>query len=109
MDERLTPMASAERPLVDGDGLAGSAADGPLADPRALQILTTEHWSLLTARSLVYNEAFARGAMFLAFFSATLVMLGLISTATGFSDAFLAVAAVVLTLDLFIGLTSLAR
>ena len=34
-----------------------------LDDPRALQILTTEHWSLLSARSLVYNEAFARAGM----------------------------------------------
>ena len=39
----------------------------PLPDGAALQILTTEHWSLLTARSLVYNETFARGGMFLAF------------------------------------------
>ena len=91
-----------------GDDHTGS---GPAAinDPRALQILTTEHWSLLTARSLVYNEAFARGGMFLAFLSATLLVLGLISTATGFSDAFLSVAAIVLALDLFIGLASLGR
>src|SRR6185437_15708649 len=66
-------------------------------------------WGLLTARSLVYNEAFARAGMFLALLSATLVVLGLISTATGFSDAFLVVAAIVLALDLFVGLASLGR
>jgi hypothetical protein len=47
--------------------------------------------------------------MFLAILSATLVVLGLISNATGFSDAFLVVAAVVLALDLFVGLASLGR
>ena len=111
MEERFVPAAPGEaRPM---DTRAGGDDRGPapvaIADPRALQILTTEHWSLLTARSLVYNETFARGGMFLAFLSATLLVLGLISTATGFSDAFLSVAAIVLALDLFVGLASLGR
>ena len=38
-----------------------------LDDPRVVQILATEHWSLLASRSLAYNEAFTRGGMFLAF------------------------------------------
>ena len=111
MEERFVPAAPAEaRPIETraGDDLGGSASVA-IADPRALHILTTEHWSLLTARSLVYNETFARGGMFLAFLSATLLVLGLISTATGFSDAFLSVVAIVLALDLFIGLASLGR
>jgi hypothetical protein len=111
MEERFVPGAPAEARPIDtrgGDSRAGSTPDA-IDDPRALQILTTEHWSLLTARSLVYNETFARGGMFLAFLSATLLVLGLISTATGFSDAFLSVAAIVLALDLFIGLASLGR
>lgn len=33
-----------------------------LADPRALEILTTEHASLLSTRALSYNEAFSLGA-----------------------------------------------
>jgi hypothetical protein len=92
-----------------GAALASPGPGGGIDDPRALQILTTEHWSLLTARSLVYNEAFARAGMFLAFLSATLFALGLISTATGFSDGFLAIAAVILALDLFVGLATLGR
>jgi hypothetical protein len=86
-------------------------AGGPAAldDPRALTILTTEHWSLLSARALVYNEAFARAGMFLTFLSATLVALGLVSTATGFSRDFLVVAAVVLAVDLFVGLATMGR
>lgn len=110
MDERFVPPAMGEaRPPSPGGDASTSTALASLDDPRALQILTTEHWSLLSARSLVYNEAFARAGMFLAFLSATLVVLGLISTATGFSDAFLIVTAVVLALDLFIGLATLGR
>ena len=111
MEERFVPVGQGEaRPM---EGTAQGDADAPprtgLADPRALQILSTEHWSLLTARSLVYNETFARGGMFMAFLSATLLVLGLISTATGFSPGFLIVAAVILALDLFVGLATLGR
>lgn len=111
MEERFVPPAAAEARPIDtrGGDTRGASTSAAIDDPRALQILTTEHWSLLTARSLVYNETFARGGMFLAFLSATLLVLGLISTATGFSDAFLAVAAIVLALDLFVGLASLGR
>lgn len=111
MEERFVPLAQTEgRPIGAGDaeGVPGESRR-PIDDPRALQILNTEHWSLLTARSLVYNEAFARAGMFLAFLSATLLVLGLISNATGFSDGFLAVAASVLALDLFVGLATLGR
>ncbi len=110
MEERFVPLGSGEgRPIETHEAKAGADPRQPLDDPRALQILSTEHWSLLTARSLVYNEAFARGGMFMAFLSATLVVLGLISTATGFSDPFLVVVAVVLALDLFVGLATLGR
>jgi hypothetical protein len=114
MEERFMPPI-AERPqpvegaTSDADSLDAGGPHRPIDDPRALQILSTEHWSLLTARSLVYNEAFARGGMFLAFLSATLLVLGLISTATKFSDAFLIVAAIVLALDLYVGLATLGR
>lgn len=112
--QEAQPAVRTEAPPSFGEGTSGPAPGGAdaasgVTDPRALTILTTEHWNLLTARSLVYNEAFARAGMFLAFLSATLVVLGLISTATGFSDAFLAVASVVLALDLFVGLASLGR
>lgn len=110
MEERLFPAAAAEaRPIGSPD----SPSDGPeragIDDPRALQILATEHWSLLTARSLVYNETFARGGMFLALLSASLLVLGLIATATGFSDAFLVVAVLILALVLFVGFATLGR
>jgi hypothetical protein len=107
MDEHVTQGQPFERPpQAPGGELVPGAA---LGDPRTLTILSIEHWSLLTARSLVYNETFARGGMFLAFLSATLVALGLVSTATGFSSSFLAVAAAVLGVDLFVGVATYGR
>lgn len=116
MEERFLPATAAERP-VSGDHAGTDSPDptasdrprDPLDDPRALQILSTEHWSLLTARSLVYNESFTRAGMFFSVLSATLVALGLISTGTGFTPPFFVVAAFVLALDLFIGLATLGR
>jgi hypothetical protein len=109
MDERSIQTGGSEhlpppsRVAPDGQG------DGPLADPRALTILTTEHWSLLSARSLVYNEAFARTGMFLTFLSASLVALALLGQAMGFDRDFLVIAGVILGFDVFIGFATLGR
>jgi hypothetical protein len=108
VDERSVPGLPADAPPVHRHR-TGGPGDAAIDDPRALTILSTEHYSLLTARSLVYNEAFSRAGMFLSFLSATLVAMGLVATATGFSDGFLIIAAAVLSLDLFVGLASLGR
>jgi hypothetical protein len=89
--------ASVEQPITD------------LTDQRVVQILSTEHWSLLGARTLAYNEAFVRGGMFLTFLSASLVALALFNTAMSFGNDFLVVAAIVLAFDLVIGLTTYGR
>ncbi|MBI2776587.1 MAG: hypothetical protein HYX57_04875 [Chloroflexi bacterium] len=105
-------------PAPDGAEDADGSASGrrssdpnpdPLVDPRALQILSTEHWSLLSARSLAYNEAFSRAGMFLSFLSATLIVIGFLIAADSFSDAVLPVVALLLAVDLFIGLATAAR
>jgi hypothetical protein len=80
-----------------------------LDDPRSISLLTTEHWSLLSARSLAYNEAFVRAGMFLSFLSMSFVALALLAQAMSFGRDFLAVASLVLTFDLLIGLTTFAR
>ncbi|HEU4573250.1 MAG TPA: hypothetical protein VFR93_11240 [Candidatus Limnocylindrales bacterium] len=110
------PIQSVEQAGTDGSGADGASArapardaDSPLADPRALTILSTEHWSLLSARSLVYNEAFARAGMFLTFLSATLVALGLVAASMTFTRSFLLVTAVVLGVDLFLGVATMGR
>lgn len=88
-----------------------SPPPGPahLADPRAVQILSTEHWSLLTARSLVYNEAFTRCGMFLTLLSASLVALGFVYQGSSGGPDFPMIVAAVLAVDLFVGLATLGR
>jgi hypothetical protein len=78
-------------------------------DPRMIQILSTEHWSLLGARSLAYNEAFVRAGMFLAFLSTSFVALALLAQAMSFGRDFLSVAALVLAFDLIVGVTTFLR
>jgi hypothetical protein len=109
MEERSVQPASTERPIPSTEEPPRSPGPGHLADPRALTILTTEHWSLLTARSLVYNEAFARAGMFLTFLTGTLVALGFVSQGSGYTREFLLLATVLLGFDLFIGLATLGR
>jgi hypothetical protein len=109
MEERSSQPGATERPIPTADARAGVAGPDHLADPRALAILTTEHWSLLTARSLVYNEAFARAGMFLTFLTGTLVALGFVSQGSGYTREFLLLATVLLGFDLFIGLATLGR
>ncbi|HJP89474.1 MAG TPA: hypothetical protein VJ850_10615 [Candidatus Limnocylindrales bacterium] len=106
MEERMVSMPGEAPPVAHADA---NVSTGSLTDPGVLQILSTEHWSLLAARSLVYNEAFSRAGMYLSFLSATVVALGLIATATGFTDGFLMITTVLLAIDLFIGYASLGR
>ena len=60
-------------------------------------------------RSLVYNEAFARGGMFLTFLTGTLVALGFVSQGTGFGREFLVVTTVLLAFVLVIGFATIGR
>jgi len=78
-------------------------------DPRTITLLTTEHWSLLSARSLAYNEAFVRAGMFLTFLSTSFVALALVAQAMSFVRGFLSVAALVLAFDFVVGLTTFLR
>jgi hypothetical protein len=82
---------------------------GSIDDPRTITLLTTEHWSLLSARSLAYNEAFVRAGMFLTFLSMSFVALALVAQATSFGQGFLAVAALVLTFDFVVGVATFGR
>ncbi len=100
------PSGTQEPATTTGGVEVGGAL---LDDHRALQILSTEHWSLLTARSLAYNEAFSRAGMFLSFLSATLVVIGLMVASNVFTEAVLPVVALLLAVDLFIGLATIGR
>jgi hypothetical protein len=74
-----------------------------------LQVLSTEHWSLLASRSLAWNESFSRAGMFLSTLSGAIVALALVAQANKFGDGFRIFALVILPVVLFIGLTTLIR
>jgi hypothetical protein len=84
-------------------------APHPLDDPRAMQILSTEHWSLLATRSLSWNESFSRAGLFLSVVSATAVALALVGQASAFGQQFVAFALVMLPVALFVGLATFTR
>ena len=80
-----------------------------LDDPRALEILTTEHWSLLSARTLGYQEMFGRATIFIGVLSGTVIALALLAQATRFGRETLSFAAVLFAVSLFIGLATFVR
>jgi hypothetical protein len=84
-------------------------AANPLDDPRAMQILSTEHWSLLATRSLSWSESFSRAGLFLSVVSATAVALALVGQASDFGEQFVAFALVMLPVALFVGLATFTR
>jgi hypothetical protein len=104
---------------VTGTGIGAEPSAAPRlgeASPTAeaspamrLQILSTEHWSLLASRSLAWNESFSRAGMFLTTLSGAIVALGLVGGATGFGEAFTLFALVILPVVLFIGVATYIR
>jgi hypothetical protein len=89
----------------------GTATPGAAPTPVQirLQILSTEHWSLLASRGLAWNESFTRASMFLSTLSGSIVALSLIGGVDGFNDPFFVVALVVLPVDLFVGIGTWLR
>src|SRR4029077_18109227 len=81
-------------------------------DPAAaakLQILATEHWSLLATRSLTYTESLGRVNVFLAILSGAVIALALVAQADHFGSAFVAIAILTLLVVLFTGIATIAR
>jgi hypothetical protein len=74
-----------------------------------IQILATEHWSLLATRSLSWNESFARAGMFLTLLSGATVALALVAQASSFGPAFGVFALLILPVVLFVGVATWVR
>jgi hypothetical protein len=74
-----------------------------------LQILSTEHWSLLASRSLAWNESFSRAGMFLSTLTGAIVALALVAQASAFGEGFTLFALVILPVVLFIGVATSIR
>ena len=95
--------------LTESPSQAVAWAEVEPRDPGVLQILAVEHSGLLSARSLVYNESFARVASFLTLVSMSFVGLALLAQARGFDRDFLVLAAIAMIFDLLVGLAVIAR
>ncbi len=74
-----------------------------------MQILSTEHWSLLATRSLAWNETFTRASMFMSALSFSVVALALVGQASGFGSDFRIFALIVLPVVLFLGIATALR
>jgi len=74
-----------------------------------LQILATEHWSILATRTLTYNESLSRVNIFLAILSGGVIALALVAQADHFGSAFISIAIPVLFIVLFTGVATIAR
>jgi hypothetical protein len=79
------------------------AEAGEVTPAMKLQILSTEHWSLLASRSLAWNESFSRAGMFLSTLSGSIVALALVAQATAFGEGFRLFALVILPVVLIVG------
>ena len=81
-------------------------------DPAAaakLQILATEHWSLLATRALTYNESLSRVTIFLSILSGAIIALALVAQVSRFGAAFIAIAIPLLALVAFTGVSTIGR
>jgi hypothetical protein len=74
-----------------------------------LQILATEHWSLLATRGMAWNEMFSRTGMFLTTLSASMVAIALVADATDSRSTFRAFALLIIPVVLLLGVGTYIR
>ncbi len=79
------------------------------ADGIKMQILSTEHWSLLATRSLGYTDSFGRANMFFAVLSGAVIALALIAQGGDFNTTFYVAAILLLATVYFVGMATIAR
>lgn len=85
------------------------ASDAAAARAIRVQLLTTEHWSLLATRNLSWNESFSRAGMFLTLLTGAVVALALVAQATSFGSGFATFALLLLPVVLFVGCSTYVR
>ena len=71
-----------------GRQLPPSAPRTDVPEAVRVQILATEHWSLLATRSITYGAIYSRATIFLTVVSAAVIALALAAEATEFGDRF---------------------
>jgi hypothetical protein len=109
-DNRVAQHAFAEEPeMVEPAVDREMPVRPPVPDALRIQILATEHWGMLAARSMTWNEMLARAGMFITVLSASIVSMALVAQATGFNDSFLVFAMLVLAIALLLGIGTMIR
>jgi hypothetical protein len=109
-DPSRAQPTSATPDTADGAAtLAAGEAGGRQLGPHAAQLLGTEHWSLIAARSLIWNEAQSRATVFLTVLSASIIALALLADATGFGAQTTTLALVLLPVVFLLGIAAYAR
>jgi hypothetical protein len=104
IEHALTPAT-----ISDGDATSVSSGTGLASPAMRLQVLSTEHWSLLASRGLAWSDAYSRTSMFLSTLSFAVVALALVAQASSFGDGFRLFALAVLPVVLFLGIGTLLR
>jgi hypothetical protein len=92
-----------------GAELPAGGTPATSADGVRMQILATEHWSLLASRSLGYTDSFSRASMFISVLSGTVIALALIAQAGRFDSTFFAAALLLLPVVFFVGTVTITR
>jgi hypothetical protein len=90
-------------------GMDQGQSGRPGASSIRLQILSTEHWSLLATRSLTYTESFSRVGMFLTVLTGAVVALALLAQVGQFNPPFTIAALLILSVVFFVGLATIGR
>lgn len=100
------PAGSPDSPDHDRDALRGTIARD---DPRALSLLTTEHFALQGLRASTISDASSRASLYMASISGTLIALSLLGTATRLGPPFVVTSLVVAPTLIFLGVATYAR
>jgi hypothetical protein len=111
-DHDASGARSAPEASDTGDGVATvavDAGDDRQLGPHAPALLAVEHWSLIAARSLIWNEAQSRATVFLTVLSGSIIALALAADATGFGSETTTLALVLLPMVLLLGIAAYVR
>ena len=92
-----------------GAELPVSTTPAASADGIKMQILATEHWSLLATRSLGYTDSFGRANRVFAVLSGAVIALALIAQGGHFNTTFYVAAILLLATVYFVGMATIAR
>lgn len=94
---------------ADSDPAEDTGTDEQELGSSAAALLSTEHWSLLAARGLIWNEAQSRVSVFLTVLSASMIALAFLADATEFGPLTTTAALVLLPMVFLLGLAAYVR